>query len=116
MGLMSAERARTHPDRCKLTRMLGRELIVAVDKISEPLFLGDVIIGCTDGLYNAIDEDDLQDLVTDCSAEAACLRIVAAANARGTADNATVAVLRMTGAPQKKRDGMGSRLRQLWRR
>src|SRR5258708_1497244 len=37
MGVMTAERARTHPERGMLLRSLGRELIATIDRITLPL-------------------------------------------------------------------------------
>src|SRR5450755_3514030 len=59
MGLMSKSRAREHPDRSVLTRSLGRELIVPIDRISNRLFRGDALLVCSDGLYNVLDEEQM---------------------------------------------------------
>ena len=37
MGLMTAERARTHPDRSALSRSIGQELIPSIDWITTPM-------------------------------------------------------------------------------
>ncbi len=99
MGLMSAARARGHPERSVLSRSVGHELIVAVDRISMPLVQGDHLLLCSDGLYNVLEERELARLVREGdSAEAACRALIDAANALGTADNLTAAVFRMNGA------------------
>ena len=95
MGVMSEERARNHPERSALTRSLGRELIVSVDRISMPLRQGDELILCSDGLYNVIEDAELHKLTNRLSAEDACQALVDTANQRGTADNLTVAFFRM---------------------
>ena len=63
MGLMSKARAREHPDRSVLTRSLGRELIVPIDRISNRLFRGDALLVCSDGLYNVLDEEQMAPLL-----------------------------------------------------
>ncbi len=99
MGLMSAERAKEHVDRSVLTRSLGRELIAAVDRITFPIGSGDVLLVCSDGLYNVLEDEELRDLSGGKDPEAACSDLIRAANARGTPDNLTVAVVQITGQP-----------------
>jgi serine/threonine protein phosphatase PrpC len=96
MGVMSAARAKTHPERGMLLRSLGRELIASIDRISLPLLERDRLILCSDGLYNVLDDTELESLTRELDAETACRRLIDTANKRGTADNLTCAVFRMT--------------------
>jgi PPM family protein phosphatase len=115
LGLMSAARARDHPERSMLSRCVGQELIVSVDRISMPLIQGDRLLLCSDGLYNVLEERELQRLAREAEAEAACRALVAAANARGTADNLTAAVFKMNGeTPFSERVGWRERLRRVF--
>jgi protein phosphatase len=99
MGVLSPEKARTHPERSTLTRSVGRELIVNRDRLSHPLQQGDVLILCTDGLHNVLAEGELAEAVgREPDAEAACRSLIERANGRGTPDNLTVAVARVLGA------------------
>ncbi|HUY39631.1 MAG TPA: PP2C family serine/threonine-protein phosphatase [Candidatus Binataceae bacterium] len=95
MGLLTAERARNHPERSMLVRSIGQELIVSVDRISIPLVQGDRLILCSDGLHNVLHDSEIEHLTRDPDAAAACRALVEAANERGTADNLTVAVFTM---------------------
>lgn len=95
MGLLTAERARNHPERSMLVRSIGQELIVSVDRISMPLVQGDRLILCSDGLHNVLRDGEIEHMSRDLDATAACRALVAAANERGTADNLTVAVFTM---------------------
>lgn len=115
LGLMSEERARLHPGRSVLTRALGRELIVAIDRIAMPLVQDDRLILCSDGLYNVLDDLDIEEIARKGSAEGACRTLVATANARGTPDNLTVAMVHMTGATPERQaaGGLRARLRRL---
>ena len=92
MGLMSAARARHHPERSALSRCLGHELIVAVDRITLPLEQNDRLLVCSDGLYTVIEDNELGQLIRGVDASTACRRLVDIANQRGTADNLTVAI------------------------
>jgi protein phosphatase len=117
MGVLSAERARTHPDRSTLTRSVGRELIVSRDRLSQALSQGDVLLACSDGLYNVLADEELARLAVEApDAAAACRALVEAANARGTGDNLSAAVVRVAGptparAPAPR--GLAARLRGL---
>jgi len=121
MGLLSAAHARDHPERSMLSRSLGRELIVSVDRISMPLVQGDRVLLCSDGLYGVLDERELEHLLQHDEASGACKALIEAANARGTADNLTAAVFIMraaTGHSESSGAGLRGRLRKwfLWQR
>ena len=115
MKLLSREKARLHPDRSVLTRSVGRELIVSRDRISRRLAQGDLLLACTDGVHGVLEDEELAALVEGLEAEAACRAVVAAANARGTPDNLSAAVLRVVGAtPEEPRpEGLRERLGRL---
>jgi PPM family protein phosphatase len=101
-------------ERSTLTRRLGGELIAAIDRITLPLEQADTIVVCTDGLYNVVPDADIQSLVYGLEAEAAARRLVGEANARGTHDNVTAAVLRLVGpVPSHEPRTVKERLRRL---
>lgn len=117
-GLMSAARAKTHPERSMLLRSLGHELIASIDQISMPLFHHDRLILCSDGLYNVLEPDQLEALTRDCDAETGCRKLVDEANRRGTADNVSCAIFKVT-APTGHTVATGGwrdRLSRLFRR
>ena len=114
LGLMSAKSARSHPKRSVLTRSLGRELIVAVDRIAFPIMGGDVLVVCSDGLYNVLDDDQILAEVATKDPASACAALVERSNARGTPDNLTVAVVQVPGdLPVNHAVGWRSRLARL---
>ncbi|HVU50293.1 MAG TPA: protein phosphatase 2C domain-containing protein [Polyangia bacterium] len=97
-----------------LTRSVGRELIVAIDKITRPLEPEDVLVLCTDGLHNVISDGDIARLASDADPDGACRALVDAALAAGADDNLTVAVVRMPAGPPRPRPAtFGDRLRRL---
>ncbi len=118
LGLMSKERARSHPDKSVLTRSLGRELIVAVDRIANRVYRGDVLLVCSDGLYNTLDEAEMGALLAEGTAGEACQRLIATANQRGTLDNLSAAILRVVEGAERPAgaEGVGARLKALFRR
>ena len=104
-GLLSRERARLHPDRSVLTRSVGRELIVSRDRITQRLAQGDLLLICSDGLYNVLSDAEMAHLAREGDAAQVCRALLEAANARGTGDNLTAAVVRMVG-PTPERPGL----------
>ncbi len=118
MGLMSKRRARESPDKSVLTRSLGRELIVPVDRLSNRVYRGDALLVCSDGLYNVLDDQEMAGLLAEGDAPAACRRLIEAANARGTLDNLSAAVLRVLDGPPSPpaSAGLGGKLRALFGR
>jgi PPM family protein phosphatase len=117
-GMMSAERAKTHPERGMLLRSLGRELIASIDRITLPLLERDRLILCSDGLYNVLEDHELESISRDVDAETACRNLIDTANKRGTHDNLTCAVFRMTSPTghMASSGGWRDRLRGLFRR
>jgi protein phosphatase len=80
-----------------LTRSVGRELIVAIDRISRPLQQDDVLVICTDGVHNVLADDDIAEIAASGRSRGACQALLEAAIARKTEDNVTAAVIRMVG-------------------
>lgn len=97
MKRLSPEKAKNHPDHGTLTRSIGRELIAAVDRITMPLQTTDVLIICTDGMHNVLNEKEIAELMCDDRADVIARRLVDAANQKGTHDNLTAAVCRVVG-------------------
>jgi protein phosphatase len=57
-GRLTAEEARTHPQRNVVTRVLGIEEDVEVDSWQIVPYTGDRFLLCSDGLFNEVDESD----------------------------------------------------------
>lgn len=95
MGLISADRARNHPDRSALSRSIGQDLIPSIDRITTPLQRHDRLVVCSDGLWSVLSDAEIESFSRAESAEAACRRMIETANARGTPDNLTAGVFVM---------------------
>jgi serine/threonine protein phosphatase PrpC len=80
-----------------LTRSLGRELIVPIDLFEIDLVQGDVVVLCTDGLTRVFEDLEIAELVKGLDAATACRKLIDEANAIGTLDNVTAAVVRVVG-------------------
>ena len=96
-GLITAERAATHPLRNMLIRALGRDRDTDFDTSVIDVAPGDVFLFCTDGLTKMVDEDAIAAIAADApSLDHAAVALVRAANAAGGRDNVTVV---LTAAP-----------------
>jgi serine/threonine protein phosphatase PrpC len=94
-GRISADTARRDPRRNRLTHAIGTHprLESRLPNIYELTLLpGDRLFLCSDGLYEAVNEDDLRQLLRDQDPDVAAQGLVALAKERGTRDNATAVV------------------------
>jgi len=82
-----------------LTRCLGVRPSVTVDVAEEAVVLPDeaVLVLCSDGLCNLVEDGELLQIVTMHPPDAACRRLVRLAKERGAPDNVTVAIGRILG-------------------
>lgn len=95
-GALSPEEARRHPYRHVVTNVLGVDPTGArVDVQQERLEPGDVVLLCTDGLTEMMDDTSITAVLaaTD-DPEEACRQLVAGANEAGGRDNVTVILAR----------------------
>jgi PPM family protein phosphatase len=99
-GAIKPEDARHHPYRHVLANVLGGDKAgVRVDVQRVFLEAGDVLLLCTDGLNNMLDDGKIAELLAaEGDPKAACARLVAEANAAGGKDNITVIVARVDAA------------------
>lgn len=96
IGQITPEQARVHPQRNILYRTIGTDPSVAVDTRSEHLEPGDVVVLCSDGLFNHVaDEEIAQFVLQQPDPERAADALVALANERGGRDNISVVIVRV---------------------
>lgn len=94
-GKISAREAQADPRRNQLTHALGtrERLETRLPNIFELALLpGDRLLLCSDGLYEVVDQVDMQRLLGAQEADAAAIALVDLARERGTTDNATAVV------------------------
>jgi serine/threonine protein phosphatase Stp1 len=85
-GQLAAEEARHHPQANLITRAVGGHGPLELDKVTTTLRPGDLLLLCSDGLFNAVPEEEIARRLAagespDC--------IVSAALAAGARDNVT---------------------------
>ena len=96
MGEMDASEAKSHPDKNIFTRAVGAFEDLAIDFFEEHVEPGDVILMCTDGLSNMVDDTDIRQMIqTGRDVVEKVQRLVEAANRGGGKDNITVAVIQI---------------------
>lgn len=96
-GRLTAEAARSHPNRSVVLRCLGtRETVDVEIAAGIQLADGDQLLLCTDGLHGVVGEADIAAILTGRQPADSVTRLIAAANGNGGPDNIGVAVLRVT--------------------
>jgi serine/threonine protein phosphatase PrpC len=104
MRLISPEMAASHPGRSMLTRSLGADPMVQIDLARHPIETGDVLVLCSDGLWDVVNRAELVEaaaaLGTDAmpTPPAAARHLIDLALKRGAPDNATVVLVQVTSA------------------
>ena len=95
-GAITAEQARTHPQKNVITRALGSDARVECDYFTFSLQSGDFLLLCSDGLSNIVSDLEMLEYAKDFpEPEALCRALMSKALNRGARDNVTVvAVMR----------------------
>ncbi len=95
-GLLAPGLAADHPYAHALTRALGTDPTAAPDIASYPVPSGAVYVVCSDGVWNVLDNAEIDAVVRNSeSLEKSAEGIVASALAAGTNDNASVVLLEL---------------------
>lgn len=95
-GSIKPEEANSHPQKNVITRALGTEYNLDPDVCQESIQSGDIILICTDGLSNAVDEEDMvYTLANNSDLDEACRLLIDKAKENGGFDNITVVVIQM---------------------
>lgn len=88
LGGIKAEEAKNHPDKNIITRAIGVKNDVEADIYEYRLKKGDVILMCTDGLSNMVEDEDMFDIVKGArDIVEAVEMLIEKANSNGGRDN-----------------------------
>ena len=94
-GEITQEEALNHPQKNVILRALGTSENIEVDILHEKLSSGDVLLMCSDGLTNMLDESTILETVSpETAPKESAARLVQLANEAGGADNITVVIAR----------------------
>lgn len=93
-GGLEREQARNHPDKNIITRAVGAEETVRTDFFSVRLEEGDLILMCTDGLTNMLEDEEIR-MVLDGARDIVekAQELVRRANENGGRDNISVILI-----------------------
>jgi hypothetical protein len=110
-GILTLEEAKKHPEAGVLSQAIGQknkiEPYVDPETTGIALELGDVVLLCSDGVYDCMDADLIARLSTSGTAEEAACALVEYATANDGKDNATAVVARVISAAEAAK-GEGS--------
>lgn len=90
-GDITEDEAKHHPIKNYITRALGVKDRISVDFTSESFDNGDVLLLCSDGLSNFVDEKQMKNIVKKVDLST-CNELINAANNSGGKDNITVVI------------------------
>ena len=93
-GTITKEEALHHPKKNMLTKALGCNIFVEPDVAARGFLKDDIILICSDGLTNMVDEDTIYNVVKE-DIEKAPEKLVEIANKNGGYDNVTLIVIKM---------------------
>ena len=96
-GEIGKEEMRTHPNKNIITRALGTDLDVQPDCFEIEVRQGDVLLLCSDGLSNMLEDEKIEEIVISHknSMEEAGRSLVEQANEAGGKDNITVVLIKL---------------------
>lgn len=93
-GKLTESEARIHPQKNIITRALGINSKVHADYFEITVQSGDIVLMCSDGLSNMLDDDDMEYIILHSSdLEQAGEKLVSEANKNGGDDNITVLLI-----------------------
>lgn len=93
-GNITAEQARTHPNRNLITRALGPEASTACDVYEVALARGEALLLCSDGLVVTVrDEEMLETVLRGAAPEESLEQLLQLSKQRGAPDNVTAVLL-----------------------
>ena len=96
LGELEREEARTHRNKNVITRAIGTSALVQADFFEVTVKEGDILLMCTDGLTNMLEDEDICEIikqkhtVIDMGKE-----LVRAANANGGKDNIGIVLVQI---------------------
>ena len=94
MGGIDKASARNHPDKNIITRAIGARNYIEVDFFNVELQAGDIVLLCSDGLTNMVEDEAIHQILTeDGSIRDRVEKLVETANQNGGKDNISVIVI-----------------------
>ena len=93
LGGINAEEAKHHPDKNIITRAIGAKKNVEIDFFEYRLQNGDMILMCTDGLSNLVDDEEMHRIVKSARDVVEAVELlIERANGNGGSDNIGIVI------------------------
>lgn len=96
-GKLNREEARFHPNKNIITRALGVKETVEADCFEVPVDSGDIVLMCSDGLSNMLEDSEILNIVNENKEdiEKTAKRLIDEANHHGGRDNISVVLAKL---------------------
>ena len=92
---ITKEQAMNHPKRNVITRAIGLSAEEKVDLFEKPWDEGDILLLCTDGLYSAVDDQEIARVLREeADLDQACRTLYDIASTGGSMDNISVVLVK----------------------
>ncbi|MBE3559339.1 MAG: protein phosphatase 2C domain-containing protein [Ktedonobacteraceae bacterium] len=93
-GLIEPDDVYTHPQRNQIYRSIGDKLNVQVDIVKQQVRPGDILLSCSDGLWEMVRNPQIADILKNApDPQSACSQLIEAANTNGGEDNISAVVV-----------------------
>ena len=93
-GTITKEEAMNHPDGNVITRAVGTSNELYVDVKAFNVQVGDTFLLCSDGLYNAVSEIDIEHHMRSHDTDNAVKQMIVAALENGAPDNVSIVLVK----------------------
>jgi serine/threonine protein phosphatase PrpC len=92
--LIAPEDVYTHPQRSQIYRNIGDKLNVQIDVFKQQIHPGDILLSCSDGLWEMIRDPQITDILNAApDPQTACAQLIETANTNGGEDNVSAVVV-----------------------
>jgi len=95
-GLISEEEAKTHPEANVITRAVGTSERLDIDVDVFDVRVGDLFLLCSDGLYNAVEDEEIIQCLRENSLETSVNKLIQTALDNKASDNVSVILVKGT--------------------
>jgi serine/threonine protein phosphatase PrpC len=93
-GLISEEEAKVHPEANIITRAVGTSDRLDIDVDVFDVRVGDIFLLCSDGLYNAVEDDEIIECLRETALDSSVNKLIQTALKNKASDNVSVVLIK----------------------